>query len=108
MPPTINLGVKDLHDFVFRFTINFDGQRRRLDAVQDGVGNGRFELGDMEDWVNGPHGVGKVEGVRMGAQMHDNLEWTKVFLGKLFRRSGGAEVLGLDKGQRSDFESGSG
>src|SRR6266705_2397620 len=100
----VNLGVKDLRDFVFRFTVNFDRWWRRLDAVWDGVGNGRLELGDMEDQVNGPHGVGKVEGVQMGAWMHNNFEQTKVFLGKLFRRLGGVEVLGLDKGQRSDFE----
>jgi len=32
-----------------------------LDPVWNGIGYGRFKLGDMENWVNCAHGVWKAE-----------------------------------------------
>jgi hypothetical protein len=58
----VDFGVEDLCNFVLRFAINFYGRRRRLDTVQDGVKDSRLKLGDMEDWVNGSHGVREAEG----------------------------------------------
>ena len=58
----IQLRVENFSDFVFGFTINFDWGRRRLDAIQDDIGCGKFELWDVEDGMNCAHRVGKVDG----------------------------------------------
>jgi len=65
----VNLGVEDLRDLELRFTIYFNRWRRWLDPVRYGVGYGRFELGDMEDRVNGAHGIWKMERKREGAYL---------------------------------------
>ena len=46
--------------------------------VGDGVGNGGFDLGYMEDWMDSPHGIGESEGVRVSAWLRNDLERTKV------------------------------
>ena len=56
-----NLGVKDLRDLELWFTIHFDWWWRRLYLVRYGVGYGQFKLGDVEDGVNGMHGIWKAE-----------------------------------------------
>ena len=66
---TVNLGVEDLRDLELRFTINFHRWRRRLYLVRYGIGYGQFELGDMEDGVNGAHGIWKMECKREGAYL---------------------------------------
>jgi len=58
---TVNLGVEDLRDLELRFAIHLDWWWWRLDPVQNGIGYGWFELGDMENWVNCVHGVWKAE-----------------------------------------------
>ena len=68
----VNLGVKDLSDLELRFTIYFNRWWRRLYPVQYGVGYGWFELGDMEDGVDGVHGIWKVERKREGAYLRDD------------------------------------
>jgi len=56
----VNLGVEDFSNLELRFTVYFDWWRRRLYLVRYGVGYGRFELGDIEDGMNGMHGIWKV------------------------------------------------
>jgi len=65
----VNLGVEDLRDLELQFTIHFDWWQRRLYPVRYGVGYGRFELGDVEDRVNGVHGIWKAERKREGAYL---------------------------------------
>jgi len=69
---TVNLGVEDLRDLELQFTIHFDRWRRRLYLVRYGVGYGQFELGDMEDGVNGMHGIWKAERKRERAYLCDD------------------------------------
>ena len=76
----VNLGVEDLGDLELRFTIYFDRWRRRLYPVWYGVGYGQFELGDMEDGVNGMHGIWKTERKREGAYLRDDGVGTQVLL----------------------------
>ena len=51
--------------------------------VWNGVRDGGFELGDMEDWVHSLHALQESEHTRMGAGLHYDLEWTKVLLSQL-------------------------
>jgi hypothetical protein len=44
-------------------TIDIDQWRWWLYLVQDGIGDVGFKLGDMKDWMHGPHGVGELEGL---------------------------------------------
>ena len=55
--PLVNLGVENFGDLVLRFTIDFDGQRRRLNTSRDGVRSSGFQLRDVENWMDGTHGV---------------------------------------------------
>ena len=55
--PTVDLGVENFGDFVLRLSIHKDRRWRRLDAPGDGVRSCGLELGDMEDGVDGAHGV---------------------------------------------------
>jgi len=50
---TIYLRVEDLGDLEFVFSIYFDQRWRRLYAIRNGIWNGEFQLGDMEDWMTG-------------------------------------------------------
>ena len=62
MATTIQLGVENFSDFIFRFTIDFNWGRWWLDAIQDDIGCGKLELRDMEDGMNCVHRVGKADG----------------------------------------------
>jgi len=75
---TVNLGIKDLSDLELWFTIYFDQWWRRLYLVWSGVGYGWFKLGDMEDRVNGAHGIWKTEHKREGAYLHDDSVGPKI------------------------------
>ena len=66
--------------------------------VRNGVRDGRFELGDMEDQVHGLHALWKSECARMRAGLCYDLKRTKVLLSQLLQWLGRAEVLGLNKG----------
>ena len=70
-----------------------------------GVGDRRFNLGDMKDWMNGLHGVREMESARVGTCACDDLEQSEVLLRQFFRRLGGMEVLGLNKDRAPDLES---
>ena len=76
----VNLGVKDLSDLELWFTIYLDQWQRRLYLVRYGVGYGRFELGDMEDGVDGAHGIWKVERKREGAYLCYDSIGTQILL----------------------------
>ena len=76
----INLGVEDLRDLELWFTIYFDRWWRRLYPVRYGVGYGQFELGDVEDRVNGTHGIWKTEHKREGAYLRYDSIGTQVLL----------------------------
>ena len=60
-PLVVDLGVEDSRDFVFNFAIDFN-RRQRLGTVQNGVRSCRFQLRDMEDWVNCVEMVRKSQG----------------------------------------------
>ena len=47
-----------------------------MDAVGDGVWSGGLELGNVEDGVNGVHGIGEREGEGMGTGFGDDGVWT--------------------------------
>jgi len=51
-PLVVDFGVEDGCNFIFNFTINFDQRWWRLDMVWNGVWSCRFQLRDMEDWVD--------------------------------------------------------
>ena len=51
--------------------------------VQNGVRDGRFELGDMEDQVHGLHALRESEHTRVGAWLCYDFKWTKVLLRQL-------------------------
>jgi len=74
----INLGVEDLRDLELWFTIHFNWWWRRLYPVWYGVGYGWFELGDVEDRVNGAHGIWKMEHKREGAYLCDDSVGPKI------------------------------
>ena len=74
----IGFRIEDLCDLKLGLTIDFYWRWWRLGAVGDGVGNGGFDLGYVEDRVDGPHGIRESEGVRVSAWLHDDLEWAKV------------------------------
>ena len=51
--------------------------------VWNGVRDGRFELGDMEDRVHGLHALRELERMGVGTWLCYDFEWTKVLLGQL-------------------------
>ena len=51
--------------------------------VQNGVRDGRFELGDMEDWVHSLHALRESEHMGVGTWPCYNFKQTKVLLGQL-------------------------
>ena len=73
---TVDLGVEDFGDLVLLFSVDLDRRWRRLDAVGDGVRSGGLELRDVEDGMNGVHGIGKREGEGMGTGLSDDGVWT--------------------------------
>jgi hypothetical protein len=58
----VDLGVEDGRDLVFDFTVDFDRRWRRLGTIQNSVQSCRFQLGDMEDWVDSTEMVWKPQG----------------------------------------------
>src|SRR6266446_3334536 len=95
-PTAIDLGVEDLTNLELRLSIDHSRQRWRLVAVRDDVRNGGFDLRHMEDWVNGSHGLREAERDGVCAHAGNDLEGSEVLLRQLPRRSGGAEILGLN------------
>ena len=53
----VDLRVENLGDLVLWFTVDFDGRRRCLDTSGDGVRSSGLQLRDMENRMNGTHGV---------------------------------------------------
>jgi hypothetical protein len=60
----INLGVQDLRNLIFLFTINVDQRWRRLGLVWNGVWSFRFQQNNMENGVDTMHAVQKLENIR--------------------------------------------
>ena len=52
----INSRVTNSGDFIMFFTIDGFRQQRQLNATGDGVQNGRFKHGNMENRMNESHG----------------------------------------------------
>ena len=55
--PPVDLGVEDLGDLVLRFSVDFDGRRWCLDASGDGIRCSGFQLRDVENRMDGSHGI---------------------------------------------------
>ena len=100
----VYLGVKDSQYFILGFTINFDWRWRQLDSVWNWIWSHEFKHRDMEDSVDCMHAVWKSWSVRVGADLSNNLEGVKIFLGKLLGRLSGPEELRFYKHLRSRFE----
>ncbi len=58
----------------------------------------------MEDRVDGSHGLREVERDGVNAHTSNDLEGAEILLGQLPRRSGRAEILGLDVDRSTDLE----
>jgi hypothetical protein len=100
----IDLGVENLRDLKLLFSIDSGRRGRRLDAIGDGVRRSRLKLRHMEDGVNGSHGVGKSEGVGVGADLGNYFEGAKILFGELLGGSGCLEELCFDVGLASDLK----
>ena len=57
----VDFGVEDLGDLKLWFAINFHWRWRWLSLVGDGIGDDRFKLRHMEDWVNCTHRIWEAE-----------------------------------------------
>ena len=53
----VGFGVKYFGDFIFKFTLNFDWRRWRLNSVGNFIRDCRFKHRHMEDGVNSANGV---------------------------------------------------
>jgi hypothetical protein len=104
MVPLIDLGVENLGDLKLLFSVDSDWRGRRLDAIGNGVRRSRFKLRHMEDGVNGSHGVGKSEGVGVGADLGNHFEGAKILFGELLGGSGCPEEVGFDVGLASNLK----
>ena len=53
----VGFGVKYSGDFVFKFTLNFNWRRGRLNSVGNFIRDCRFKHRNMEDGVNSMNGI---------------------------------------------------
>jgi hypothetical protein len=60
----IDLGVQDLRNLIFLFTINVNQRWRRLGPVWNGVWSFRFQHNDVENGMNSVHTVWGSENIR--------------------------------------------
>ena len=79
----IDLRVEDLTNLELRLSVDHNWWRWRLVAVRDDVRNGRFDLGHMEDRVNGSHGLREAEHDGVCAHTGNDLEGSEVLLRQL-------------------------
>ena len=68
----IDFQVKNLGDLELRFSIDFNWKWGRLYMVQDDVSDWGFQLGYMEDGVNGAHTVRKMKSVGLFTGLGNN------------------------------------
>ena len=101
---TIQFGVEDLRNLVFKFPIHLDWRRRRLVAMRNLRSIVRFEHGDVEDRVNSAERVGEAESVGNCSNLGNDLVRAKVSFRELLGRSGCAEELGLDENSVAHLE----
>src|SRR5260221_12214378 len=89
----VQLGIKDFAYFIFRFGMQFYWWGGGLFSVWEGVREGGFELGDVENRVYPSELLWEVDcnGVRARGAYY--LEWSQVLLCQFPRRSGCAEEL---------------
>jgi len=85
------VGSKWLHlmEFIFSFTVNFDGLGWRWSSIIKAVLDYQFKLQDIEDWVNVMETVGKQNTNRIPTNVVDDLEGTDKSFGKSLQRTGG-------------------
>ena len=100
----VDLGVKNCLNLVFRFSVDFDRRRRRLNAIRDGVRCCWFQLRNVKDRMYGPHTFGESKGEGVRSDLGDDFEGAQVLLGKLLGRSSGSEESCFDEDVISDLE----
>src|SRR5260370_7559970 len=89
----VQLGIEDFAYFIFRFTVQFYWRGGGLFSVWEGVWEGRFELGDVENGVYPSELLWEVDCNGVHAQGAYYLEWSQVLLCQFPRRLGCAEEL---------------
>src|SRR5258705_1231138 len=89
----VQLGIEDFTYFIFHFTIQFYWWGRGLFSVWEGVQEGGFELGDMENGVDPSELLQEMDCNRVHAQGAYYLEQSQVLLHQFPRRSGCVEEL---------------
>lgn len=101
---TIDLRGEDFGDFELDFVV--DNYRRRwiLLATRESVGNMRFELRDVENWMYFSKVVGELyrEGLRTG--LSEDLEGTEKTRSEFTSGLSGLDVLGVDEDEVVDLE----
>ena len=94
--PSIDLRIKDLANVIILFTVNNDWRRWILASVQNSVQCKGFELGNMENRMDGAVFLWKLKGECNWRGFSDDFERTKFLLSKLSCRSCHFDVLGVD------------
>src|SRR5258708_2859429 len=89
----VQLGIKDFAYFVFHFAVQFYWQGRGLFSVQEGVWEGRFELGDVENRVDPLELLQKVDCNGVHAWGAYYLKQSQVLLCQFPQRLGCVEEL---------------
>lgn len=101
---TIDLRGENFGDFELDFVV--DNYRRRwiLLATRESVGNMRFELRDVENWMYFSKVVGELyrEGLRTG--LSEDLEGTEKTRSEFTSGLSGLDVLGVDEDEVVDLE----
>ena len=92
-PSPINLRVKDFLDFIFDFSVDLDWRQQRLNSIWNGAWVGEFELGHMEDGVDGFHSVGESECEGMSTRLHTDCKGSKVLVRELLGGAHRPKVL---------------
>src|SRR5258708_7584665 len=89
----VQLGIEDFTYFIFHFTVQFYWQGGGLFSVWEGVQEGGFELGDVENRVDPLELLWEVDCNGVHAWGAYYLKWSQVLLHQFPRRSGCAEEL---------------
>ena len=76
----VQLGIEDFTYFIFCFAIQFYWEGRGLFSVWEGVQEGGFELGDVENRVDPSELLQEVDCNGVHAQGAYYLEWSQVLL----------------------------
>ena len=79
-------GVYNFINLPFLLAVDLNQRWRRLNASGDGIFLGRFELRDMECWVNVLEGLRELDVVGLRTDFADYFVRAKVLLSKLLQR----------------------